>query len=229
VTGFWWYLTFIGGMIGCSVGLPYPEEAVLLTAGYAAHKPETGVELVPAMLVCGFGVLLGDSLIYSLGRYVGPPVLQRWPFRDHFTPRRVRRARLQFKMHGGKILFPIRVVPVLRAAAHFTAGTLHYSYWRFLLWDGLGTALVVPLSVWLAYYFGKEIEQVVQHGKFWVGVLAGAGLGAWVVWMVARRRLATPATIHDLPTQILDTRRAAPAAPGTPVPPRRKPEPPEPI
>lgn len=207
MSGFWWYLSFIGGMIGCSVGFPWPEEAVLLAAGYAAHNhPDTGVELVPAILICAFGVLLGDSLVYSLGRYIGPPALQRWPFRKHFTPRRIRRARLQFRRHGGKILFPIRVVPVVRAAAHFTAGTLHYSYWRFLLWDGLGAALVVPVSVWLAYYFGEEIESALRHGKFWVGVAAGTLLGAWLVWVLARRRFAAAPTIHELPTQVLDAR-----------------------
>jgi len=193
-------------MVGCSIGLPYPEEAVLLGAGYAAHKPETGVELLPAVLICGFGVLLGDSVVYSLGRYIGPPVMQRWPFRRHFTPRRIRLARMQFKRHGGKILFPIRIVPVVRAAAHFTAGTLHYSYWRFLLWDGLGAAAIVPVFVWLGWHFGREIEAAVQAGKFWVGVAAGALLGAWLVWVIARRRDAAPPTVHELPTQILDAR-----------------------
>jgi membrane protein DedA with SNARE-associated domain len=133
VHGVWAYVWFVILLIGCSLGLPYPEEAVLFGAGYLAGEEGSGVTFFPAVIVCGLGVLLGDSMIYGLGRYGGPPVLQRWPFRKHFTPRRIRRTRAAFLKHGAKLLLPIRIVPVARAVAHFTAGMLSYSYWRFLL------------------------------------------------------------------------------------------------
>lgn len=222
MTGLWAYLWFILLMIGCSIGLPYPEEAVLLGAGYLAGKEGNGVDLVPAILVCGFGVLLGDTVVYSLGRFVGPPVLQRWPFKKHFTPRRIRKSRLAFVKHGAKLLLPIRVVPVARAVAHFTAGMLSYSYWKFLLWDAIGVAIVVPVSVWLAYRYGEAVAKAVEEGNFWIGVLAGAGIAGWAIWYALFRKKTTANPVLEAPTVLLDTRpKAAPPVPpegNTPLP-----------
>lgn len=217
MTGLWAYLWFILLMIGCSIGLPYPEEAVLLAAGYLAGKEGSGVTLGPAIFVCGFGVLLGDSVVYALGRFVGPPVLQRWPFRKHFTPRRIRKSRLAFIRHGAKLLLPIRVVPVARAVAHFTAGMLSYSYWRFLLWDAIGVAIVVPISVWLAWRYGEAVATAVAEGNFWIGVGAGAGVAGWAIWFALFRKKAAADPILEAPTVIIDNRvRAAPAPPVPP-------------
>lgn len=227
MAGFEYYLLFILAMIGCSVGLPYPEEVVLLGAGYLAiDEATTGVNGYAAMAVCAFGVLLGDSVVYSLGRYIGPPILSRWPFRKHFTPRRIRLARLNFVRHGGKILFPIRLVPVVRAVAHFTAGTLRYSYPRFVLWDGLGIAMIVPVTVWLAWTYGEKVAAAIREGNFWIGVTVGAGFAIWAVWFFLIRK-KKPVTVHEMPTKVLqrpsELDRLAP-----PTPPPPTPEPPAP-
>ena len=209
-----YYALFVGLMFACSVGFPFPEEAVLIWAGYTASEGD--VTLTGAILVCSGGILAGDSLVYGLGRWFGLPLATRWPFRRVFTPRRIRRMRVLMARHGAKVLIPIRLIPVARAVAHFTAGALGYRYWFFVVLDGIGVAILTPLTVWLAWYFGKDIARLVKEGNLALALLAGLGLGTWlaVAWVRARRRAADP---REEATLILKRPGAAPPAdPGAP-------------
>lgn len=195
-----YYALFVGLMFLCSIGFPIPEEAILVGAGYAAS--EGTVSLPGAIFVCSGGILAGDTLVYSLGRWFGLPLASRWPFRRVFTPRRIRRMRVLMARHGAKVLVPIRLIPVARAVAHFTAGALGYRYWFFILLDAIGVAILTPLTVWLAWYFGKDIKHLVREGNLLLALLAGLALGTWLAWTWFRARYR-PADPREMPTMLL--------------------------
>ncbi|MCI0343240.1 MAG: DedA family protein [Planctomycetales bacterium] len=193
MTALLYYLTYFGVLVACGLGLPIPEEVTLIGAGYASYLGKTDVLL--SIAVCSAGILAGDTCLFVLGRLFGLPLTRRWPFRRHLTPERIERLRAAYARYGARLIFLVRVVPVVRAVAHFTAGTLRFRYGTFAAMDGLGIVLTVPVSVWLAYTFGSQIDDVtrwIQRGN--LTVTAVAALALLVLWLWHRRgvRAAAP-------------------------------------
>jgi membrane protein DedA with SNARE-associated domain len=96
----------------------------------------------------------------------------------------------------GRFLFGVRAV------TFFVSGSLHVPLSTFLLMDGLAALLSVPISVFLAWYFGAHLEEAFK----WIGTLNQTiliGLGVVVViglTLLWRRRKALLLLEDDEPT-----------------------------
>jgi membrane protein DedA with SNARE-associated domain len=190
-------------LIACGLGFPSPEEVALIGGGYAVHQAHPAPDGWPYMAlmvtVAMLGVLVGDSVLWWIGRRVGDHP-QKVPFIGrHLTPNRMRRARAMFKRHGAKAVFFGRFLFGVRAVTFFVSGSLHVPLSTFLLMDGLAALLSVPISVFLAWYFGAHLEEAFK----WIGTLNQTIIiGVAVVVVVAltllwRRRKALLADDDD--------------------------------
>src|SRR5207253_2546361 len=65
-----------GALIAGGLGLPLPEELVLLTGGYHAWRGDVDARALIAVTLAA--VLVGDATLYVLGRYGGRPLVQRF-------------------------------------------------------------------------------------------------------------------------------------------------------
>ena len=135
----------------CGVGLPVPEEPILLMAGAVAFELSSGqpsgmeVQLTRMTAVCALGILLGDVLCFHLGRTVGRGIFKiRFVKRIATRPRRVRAERF-FQRYGPWSIFIARFFAGVRLVMYFSAGMSHrVSYLRFMLMDFLGVLVSVP-------------------------------------------------------------------------------------
>jgi membrane protein DedA with SNARE-associated domain len=177
----------------CGLGLPLPEELVLLAGGYyCAQKLETAS--LPLMMVwCAGGILAGDVLPYVLGRVFGVRLLRlRW-LRLVVTKQRLASFDRWFRRRGDLVILIARFIPGLRVVAFFTAGTMKMAWRRFLFLDGLGIALMVPLLTWLGFHSAPVIDDVaatvrkLERGLLWT-VVAGTVVLAISLWWWRRRR-----------------------------------------
>jgi hypothetical protein len=77
--------------------------------------------------------------------------------------------------------------------AFFTGGTMKMGWRRFLLLDGLGIALIVPVLTWLGCHSANFIDrmiatvQKVERGILWGALGAAALVGLWY-WLWRRRQ-----------------------------------------
>jgi membrane protein DedA with SNARE-associated domain len=196
------YLWLGGILLLCGFGLPIPEDISLIAAGYFAWRGDQGLypglNVHIAFAVCFSAVLAGDTLAFFLGRYFGRRVLASRLARKYFTPRRQLRVRAYFRKFGSRVVLVGRFTPGLRFTIFFTAGTLHVRPAIFLVYDFTAAAFSVPVLVYSAWYFGKQIDNVIlfarrtEHGILAVIVLAIAvfGIRAWR----RRKRKAVPVT-----------------------------------
>lgn len=156
----WRYLGVFVLLLACGLGFPCPEEVALIGGGYAVFKQGGGWGHVLLMVgVAMVGVLVGDVILWSIGRRLGEaphrvPIIGR-----HLTPPRMRKARALFRRHGAKAVFFGRFLFGIRAVTFFVSGSLRVPLTTFVLMDGLGALLSVPVSVILAWHFGAEIEE----------------------------------------------------------------------
>lgn len=177
----------------CGIGLPLPEEIVLLVAGFVCAKYPEHAQLVPMMGWCASAILVGDMIPFLLGRIFGVRLLRlRW-LRYFITKQRLATFDRWFRKRGDLVIVISRFLAGLRMVAFFTAGAMKMRWSRFLFLDGLGIVLMVPLLTWLGFTSAGLIEEMietvqrVERGLLW-GAIAGSLLLAAGLWWWRRRR-----------------------------------------
>jgi membrane protein DedA with SNARE-associated domain len=167
-------------LILAGLGVPFPEDITIILSGYLAYK--TVVHLPAVIPIAVVGVVLGDYLIYSAGRRFGRRVAHIWPFRRFLTPARQARVRWFFQHYGNGSIFIVRFLSGLRAAVHLSAGMGRMDPWKFLWMDGLAALVSVPIFAGAGYYFGEQIDQVIEvFGRIETGLLITAVVGLTVL------------------------------------------------
>jgi len=129
-----------------------PGDSLLFVAGTIAAVGELNVHGLAALLIVA--AILGDSLNYSIGRYLGPKVFHYEDSR-FFKRAYLDYTRAFFERHGGKTIIIARFVPIVRTYAPFVAGIGALAYRRFLLFNVVGALLWVVLLTYAGYFFGN--------------------------------------------------------------------------
>lgn len=163
LSGYEAYALILGVLFVCGVGVPIPEDITLISAGILASMGQ--ISLPGAFLAGFFGVLVGDTLLFTIGRKFGRKVF-KWPlFKTVFTPERILKAEETVHKHAKKISFMARFMPGLRAPIYLTSGILKVPFKIFIIQDGLASLISVPIWVYLGYWFGENIDDVIKLAK----------------------------------------------------------------
>jgi membrane-associated protein len=151
-----WIYAVLFLIVFCETGLvvtPFlPGDSLLFVAGTIAGAGEMNVHLLAGLRV--LAAVLGDSLNYAIGQYLGPRVFRyedSWFFRKAY----LERTHAFFERHGGKTIVIARFVPIVRTYAPFVAGIGRMQYRRFLLFNVTGALLWVVLLTYAGYLFGN--------------------------------------------------------------------------
>lgn len=179
----------------CGLGLPIPEDIVLIAAGALGEME--GRSWLQVSVVMYLGVIGGDTMIFFAGRQFGTRLMAtRW-FQRVCSPEKQRKVEQFYEKHGAKGLFIGRFLPGLRAPIFFSAGSLRVSFWKFFALDGLAALISAPFFVWLGHWlwdnFQDDFEELqemlarTQSYVLWVtvGIVVVAGA---VFWLMARRK-----------------------------------------
>ena len=148
-------LLFLGGL-----GLPIPEDPVLVAAGYVAFDGYTNLYLTIPVAI--FGALIGDLTVYFIGRHFGEGFIKLKYIRPVFSKKRLVRIRDYFKKHGAKTIFFARFIVGLRNPVYLVAGTLKIKLSRFIFVDSLGALISVPIFVCFGFIFGEHIRTLLM-------------------------------------------------------------------
>lgn len=189
-----------GILILCGLGLPVPEDIVLIAAGALGTIEGRSWITVSALMYAG--VMAGDSTIFFAGRYLGGRlVTTRW-FQRMFPAKKHAKVEDLFEKYGSTVLFLGRFLPGLRAPIFFTAGTMKVRYWKFFFFDGLAALLSVPFFVWLGHWLWMkfsddlaELDRIIAQTKsYWlIGVAVIAVVAALYIWRREKARRAAEA------------------------------------
>lgn len=188
------YFALFAILLAAGLGLPLPEDIPLVAAGWLVHQGKADLTL---MIITGMlGVMVGDSLIFNMGRKYGRNLVgHRWLQRIA-KPWLMLKAERMFANHGAKIVFAGRFMPGIRAVIFLTAGVFRVPYWKFALIDGTAAIISVPVWVVLGKVFGSQIERVFGAGRdatiavVAILVVLVAFWGAWEYVRYHRKRRA---------------------------------------
>jgi membrane-associated protein len=170
--GAWVYpLLFV--IIFCETGLvvtPFlPGDSLLFIAGALAAGGGIDVHLLALLLVAA--AVLGNTVNYSIGRFVGPKVFH-WEESRFFNRKALDRAHAFYEKHGGKTIVITRFVPILRTFAPFVAGIARMTYLNFTVYNLAGALAWVLVLLYAGYWFGSV--PFVKQNLTWVilGIIA---------------------------------------------------------
>lgn len=167
------YLAVFMVLVLCGFGIPIPEDVTLVAGGVISGLGYTNVHLMA--LVCFLGVLVGDGLMFYLGKYFGEKILKFKLVSRLMPPKRYAQVQQKFDKYGNRVLFVARFLPGLRSPIFLTAGMSgKVSFWRWILMDGMAAMISVPFWVYLGDFGAEEKDWLMQqihrfqHGLYFV-------------------------------------------------------------
>lgn len=185
----WGYLGIFVFIFLGNVGLPVPEETVLLAAGFFAGRELLSLEAIWALVVAS--AVAGDCCGYLVGRTGGQRLLERLASKFRSMRGRLDQLRTFFDQHGSKAVFMARFIAGARFMAGPMAGAAGMPFLRFLGWNVMGALVWCSLVLAIGYLLGDEVWHVitlVHRSVRWaaVGVLIIA-VAASLVWWWTRQ------------------------------------------
>ncbi len=128
-----------------------PGDSMLFVAGALAALGEGGMDIFVLMGVLTAAAVLGNTLNYQIGRFLGPKVFH-WENSRFFNRDALIKTHAFYEKHGGKTLVISRFLPLFRTFAPFVAGIGSMPWARFTLFNLVG-ALAWVVSLCLAGYW----------------------------------------------------------------------------
>jgi len=151
-----WLYALLFAIIFAETGLvifPFlPGDSILFIAGTVVAIASLNVHLLVLLLV--IAAILGDSVNYGIGHYLGPKVYHR-PDSRWFKQAHLRRTQAFYDKYGGVTIVIGRFVPIVRTFAPFLAGVAGMSYRRFLAFNVVGGVAWIASLVYAGYLFGN--------------------------------------------------------------------------
>lgn len=175
------------------VGLPIPDETLLLFVGYLSFKGELSIPLsLPAAVL---GSACGITISYGLGYFLGPRVsttVGPWLHidRTHFLT--ARRWVCQWGKYGLLVAY---FVPGLRHLSALTLGAAGLRYPTFAIFAYTGAVVWSTTFITAGYLLGEEWESssLALHQTFrWIGIGAVIMMVGLIMVMILRRPLRRP-------------------------------------
>ena len=128
-----------------------PGDSLLFAAG--ALSATTILSPVVLHLLLMAAAILGDTVNYWIGHFVGPKIFE--------TDSRFIKKEYLFKTqkfydkYGAHAIILARFVPIVRTFAPFVAGVAKMNYRHFVTYNVVGAIIWITLFIWGGYFFGN--------------------------------------------------------------------------
>jgi membrane-associated protein len=157
--GGWTYLILFL-VIFCETGLVVtpilPGDSLLFALGAFTANPHLKgpleIELLLVILIAA--AILGDTVNYSIGKFLGPKVFNYEDSR-FFRKEYLQRTHEFYEKFGGKTIVIARFMPIIRTFAPFVAGIGRMNYRKFVFYNITGGVLWIASFLLAGYYFGN--------------------------------------------------------------------------
>jgi len=166
-----------------------PGDSLLFVAG--AVVAASGINVHLLVITLFIAAVLGDSVNYGVGRYLGPKAFNR-P-KDSLLgrclkPQYLDKTRRFYEKYGGFTIVVGRFVPIVRTFAPFLAGVGSMAYPTFICYNLIGGALWVSSLTYAGYLFGNIGWVKDNLGFIVVGIVIVSLLPMLLQWLRERRK-----------------------------------------
>ena len=169
------YAAIFGLLVLGIVGLPVPDEWLLVFSGYLVYSGR--LNLAGTLTAAILGSTGGITCSYMIGRTIGLPLIHSKVGRYfHISDRKIERVHDWFDRVGHWALFIGYFVPGVRHFTALVAGTSLLEYRSFALYAYCGAMFWVCTFVFIGLHFGEHWETVLRaiEGHLRLATIIGA-------------------------------------------------------
>ena len=178
---------FVFGEAAVLLGFVVPGETAAVVGGALASLHEANIVVMLIVIIAC--AIVGDSVGYEVGKYLGPWLLERRPLRGSLGVHKARRMIMRF---GGPAVFLGRWVALARALVPGVTGMSGMRYRTFLAYNVAGGVVWGSTFVFLGYALGDKFQSVLSTAStasyIAVAVIAAAFIGYLVFRKLRERR-----------------------------------------
>jgi membrane-associated protein len=170
--------------------LPFlPGDSLLFAAGMLAANEKNGLNVGIIIGLLIVAAILGDTLNYIIGKYIGPKVFSR----DYKLLKKEHLLKTQqfYEKHGGKTIIYARFVPIIRTFAPFVAGIGNMKYSKFINFNIVGGIVWVTLFTMAGFLFGNIEIVKTNFTKIILGIIIISLLPAVIEIIKGRNNTST--------------------------------------
>jgi membrane protein DedA with SNARE-associated domain len=170
------YLGLFLLLIGGAVGLPIPEDVPLVLAGVLIQIGHASWQT--AFIVCYVAIILGDVIIYGVGRKIGPALYKKEWFRSRVSREKIEQIKHGLEKQSLWMIFLARHLFYLRTVTFLICGAVRMNFRRFLFADAAAAVVSVPLMLWIGfvgadqYAQNRETFTKIKTFSLWLVVIA---------------------------------------------------------
>jgi len=169
------------GYIGVFIGTFLEGETTVLLGGIFSRLGYMNIFMV--MFYAFAGTLAGDCTFFSIGRYFGKNIIDRFEFIRSKVPL----ANKVIKHYGNFIIFIIRFLVGIRAVVLVLLGCTNMKVGRFLVFSVLNSVCWSILVGLIGYLFGKVVLVFVDDIKKYETVIVPVVLGFVLLFILIYR------------------------------------------
>ena len=166
-----------------------PGDSILFIAGTVVATADLNIHVL--VITLASAAILGDSVNYAVGHYIGPRIYDR-PDSRWFRKKHLERTQAFYDRYGGVTIIIGRFVPIIRTFAPFLAGVAGMRYRRFLAYNVIGGIAWITSLTYAGYLFGNI--PWVKHNLTYivVGIVIVSLIPAITTYLRERRSHSRP-------------------------------------
>jgi membrane protein DedA with SNARE-associated domain len=170
------------------IPVPVPGDMVMMYLGYQVHR---GLLIWWEALLSGvLATLVGSFILYQVGRRGGRPLLRKYGRYLHLDETRLKTVEGWLNRHGSVAVFGGRLIPGMRCASSFAAGTFGVPYPNFFV-GTLGSAVVWwGLFLFLGNRLARWIGPAIESNRFAPFMFVGVILFSVLLPLYIRHRMS---------------------------------------
>jgi membrane protein DedA with SNARE-associated domain len=175
-------------LMGGAIGLPIPEDLPLLLGGVLLHQGKA--ELSEMFAVCYLGIIIGDIIVFTIGKRIGASSRNRGWFESKLSPKVLRRTKIAIERKSFVTILIARHLFYLRTVTFLACGALKMSYFRFLLADMFAALISASFMLSFGYMFADSYQYIIDVFKTTklVSIIVVALIILLIVWKLRKSR-----------------------------------------
>jgi membrane protein DedA with SNARE-associated domain len=188
-------------LIAAGFGFPIPEELPVITAGVLVGHEDTTLQWYIMLPVVMAGVVIGDGILYAIGRLWGRRLLQlQWVQRKWVPPEKRAEIEKNFADRGIMVLLGARLLPGIRTPIFIMAGVLRVPFGRFLFADAIYAIPMVNVLFWISYMLTDQVlvifNKINEYRPLVVVAILSGVAGALIQKYILGRHVSTGEPPH---------------------------------
>lgn len=153
------YVGIFFALLGGAFGLPIPEDIPLLLSGVLLHRGNC--HLTSTFLTCYFGILIGDIIVFSIGRKIGRSARSRGWLNLKISPETIEKTKKALEKRSFITILLARHLFYLRTVTFLTCGALKMSYKSFIISDAFAALISSTFMLSFGFMFAEHYDKII--------------------------------------------------------------------